>query len=196
MHTHTHTFVYVNCGDFHRLLLLSYWPNNIFYPLTNSKPTPYRKPICIATISDKHNLLYLIIYFPLEIVFFYEWFVYCSNFTCYPLCLTLPLNVTQNTMHVCIKTKSQTFQVLLSFYIHVHTRTHMHTTNILVLVRQSSDTSFLFMVWYLCSNIPTSSATCQNQRPLLFVEFSKALLRLCHNHTYKYTSENKVEPRN
>ncbi len=37
-HTHTHTHTHVKflliVGTFHRLLLLLFWPNNIFYPLT------------------------------------------------------------------------------------------------------------------------------------------------------------------
>ncbi len=32
-HTHTRLFLWI-VGTFHRLLLLLYWPNNIFYPLT------------------------------------------------------------------------------------------------------------------------------------------------------------------
>lgn len=31
---------------------------------------------------------------------------------------------------------------------------------------------------------------------LIFAGFAKALMRLCPNHVYKYTSERKVEPRN
>ncbi len=40
-HTHTHVCFLWTVGTFHRLLLLLYWPNNIFYPLTaypNPKP--------------------------------------------------------------------------------------------------------------------------------------------------------------
>uniref|UniRef100_A0A8C2A470 NDRG family member 2 n=1 Tax=Cyprinus carpio TaxID=7962 RepID=A0A8C2A470_CYPCA len=32
---------------------------NIFYPLPNPNPTPYRKPVCIVTLSEKHLLLFL-----------------------------------------------------------------------------------------------------------------------------------------
>ncbi len=64
---------------FHWLLLLLYWPNNIFYSLTlnlrvtenhflspNPKPTRYRKPVCIVTLQI--NIIdyfeYIYIYFP------------------------------------------------------------------------------------------------------------------------------------
>ncbi len=60
-HTHTHTRLFLLIvGTFHRLLLLLYWPNNIFCPLTNPnpKPTPYRKPVCIVTLSDKHLFIF------------------------------------------------------------------------------------------------------------------------------------------
>ncbi len=36
-HTHTHLFLWI-VGTFHRLLLLLYWPNNIFYHLTLNLP--------------------------------------------------------------------------------------------------------------------------------------------------------------
>ncbi len=54
--THTYLFLWI-VGTFHRLLLLLYWPNDIFLS-PNPKPTPYRKPVCIVTPSGKHHLLF------------------------------------------------------------------------------------------------------------------------------------------
>ncbi len=54
-HTHTRLFLWI-VGTFHRLLLLLYWPNDIFYPLT--------QPVCTATLSDTHHLLFFYNFFP------------------------------------------------------------------------------------------------------------------------------------
>ncbi len=52
-HIRTRLFLWI-VGTFHRLLLLLYWPNDIFYPLT--------QPVCTATLSDTHHLLFFIIF--------------------------------------------------------------------------------------------------------------------------------------
>ncbi len=61
-HTHTHTHVCfcelwglsIDFYYFYSIIIL-YWSNN--------KPTPYRTlKVCIVTLSDKHNLLFLIIF--------------------------------------------------------------------------------------------------------------------------------------
>ncbi len=61
-HSRTHMFVSVNCGDFHRLLLLLYWPDGIFYRLTLNLPLTENRFAFLH--SDKHHLLFLIISFP------------------------------------------------------------------------------------------------------------------------------------
>ncbi len=52
-HTHTHTRLLLWIVEtFHRLLLLLYW-------FLSPKPTPYRKLVCTAILSDKHHLHFI-----------------------------------------------------------------------------------------------------------------------------------------
>ncbi len=65
LNTHTHAFVCVNCGD-HRLLLLLYLPNNIFYPLTLILPLTENM---FAFLHFQINIIYnfLSFFFPLVV---------------------------------------------------------------------------------------------------------------------------------
>ncbi len=59
----THTFVSVNCGDF-PYTSVTFILTKLYFLSPNPKPTPYRKPVWILILLDKHHLLFLIIFFP------------------------------------------------------------------------------------------------------------------------------------
>ncbi len=108
-HTHTRLFLWI-VGTFHRLLLLLYWPNDIFYPLTpnpNPKPTPYRKPVCIVTLSDKHHVL-----------FFFFMFSLVGTADRTPQC----------QKKIVSKSNQMSPQCSINKYTHTHTP-HTHTTH-------------------------------------------------------------------
>ncbi len=59
---HTHTFVSVNCGDFLKTSI-TFILTKLNFLSPNPKPTPYKKTVCIVTLSDKHHLLFFRYFF-------------------------------------------------------------------------------------------------------------------------------------
>ncbi len=59
-HTHARThaqFVSVDCGDFPQTSI-TFTLTKLYFLSPKPKPTLYRKPVCILTLSDKHHWLF------------------------------------------------------------------------------------------------------------------------------------------
>ncbi len=93
----THTFVSVNCGlfiDFYYFILTKW-----YFLSPNPTLTPYRKPVFIVTLSDKHHLLFFI---------YFSWSPQCQKFQVLLKFIWSP-------------------QCSINKYTHTHARTHTHT---------------------------------------------------------------------